>query len=57
MPLGEKKEAYEYEEVKGLFPGFRLESLRHAYEESKLLLRWLERYLLSICPSMEELKT
>jgi len=54
--LPEKKEAYEYEEIKGLFPGFRLESMRTAYEESKQLVRWLEKYLLSICPSIDELK-
>ncbi len=54
--LAEKKEAYEYEEVKGIFPGFRLDTLRSAYEDSKLLIRWLEKYLLSICPSMDELK-
>ncbi len=54
--LPEKKQAYEYEEVKGIFAGFYLDSLRKGYEESKLLIKWLEKYLLSICPSMEELK-
>jgi hypothetical protein len=54
--LLEKKEAFEYEEVKGIFPGFRLDTLRSAYEESRQLIRWLEKYLLSNCPSMEELK-
>ncbi len=54
--LAAKKEAFEYEEIKGIFPGFRLDTLRKGYEESKLLIRWLEKYLLSICPSLEELK-
>jgi hypothetical protein len=54
--LTEKKEAFEYEEIKGIFTGFRLDSLRSAYEESKQLIRWLEKYLLSNCPSIEELK-
>ena len=54
--LSEKKAAFEYEEVKGIFTGFYLDSLRKAYEESKLLIRLLEKYLMSICPSMEQLK-
>jgi hypothetical protein len=54
--LPEKKEAFEYEEIKGIFCGFRLDSLRNAYEESRMLIRWLEKYLLSICPSIDEMK-
>lgn len=54
--LVEKKEAFEYEEIKGLFSGFRLDSMRNAYEDSKQLIRWLEKYLLSKCPSIDELK-
>lgn len=54
--LPKKKEAYEYEEVKGIFPGFKLDTLRNAYEESKQLIKLLEKYLLSYCPSIEELK-
>ena len=54
--LSEKKEAFEYEEIKGIFSGFRLDSLRSGYEESKQLIRWLEKYLLSKCPSFEELQ-
>jgi hypothetical protein len=54
--LSEKKEAFEYEEIKGIFSGFRLDNLRAGYEESKQLIRWLEKYLLSKCPSIEELQ-
>jgi hypothetical protein len=54
--LVEKKKAYEYEELKGIFRGFYLDTLRNGYEESKLLIGWLEKYLLSKCPSMEELQ-
>ena len=54
--LIEKKAAFEYEEIKGIFSGFRLDSMRNAYEDSKQLIRWLEKYLLSNCPSIDELK-
>lgn len=53
--LAKTKEELEYEEYKGIFPGFRLDTLRAAYESQVELLRRLEKYLLSICPSLDDL--
>lgn len=53
--LEETKEQLEYEEYKGIFRGWKLESLKQRYNEKKKMLEELEQRLLKQCPSVNDL--